>query len=318
MKSSIVLSVHNKAHYLDVFLDQLRRSARDAELVAVDDGSTDGTQAILGCYADRLIVTDDIWEVRANNAGIAATTGDWVAIVQDDDFILAADWLDVCVDFMESNGIDILSGRGVGQIGVRCVGSENPPQSSWQIPNKIEALDNIPDPPVIDGGHYVYLHTIAKRFRLPSDNRFESMVTLCPMVIRSPLILSRRALNMVGLFDEGFAPLLYDDLDYCMRANAHGLKVAFTSIPHFSRFAGGSKVLYTDPNKKRLFQEVERRNRHKLLARHKHHFVKPQGISVQNVGILRFDLLPPRFSSCAGFADAYFSAQSWNPLFKAP
>lgn len=123
---------------------------------------------------------------------------------------------------------------------------------------------------------------------------------------------------MVGIFDEGFAPLLYDDLDYCMRANAHGLKVAFTSIPHFSRFAGGSKALYTDPNKKRLFQEVEGRNRHKLLARHKHHFVKPQEISVQNVGILRFDLLPPRFSSCNGFADAYFSAQSWNPLFKAP
>lgn len=314
MKSSIVLSVHNKAHYLDVFLDQLRRSAPTAELVAVDDGSTDGTQSILERYADKLIVTDDIWEVLANNAGIAAATGDWVAIVQDDDFILAADWLDVCIDFMESNGIDILSGRGTGQIGVRCVRSENPPQGSWQVPNEIETLDNIPDPPVIDGDHYVYLHTIAKRFRLPSGNRLNSMVTLCPMVIRSPLILSRRALDVIGLLDEGFAPLLYDDLDYCMRATAHGLKVAFTSVPHFSRFGGGSKDLYADPNKKRLFQEVERRNRHKLLARHKHLFLKPQELSVQNVGALEFDLLPPRFSSSTGFADAYFSAQSWTPL----
>jgi len=311
MKASIVISVHNKAHYLHVFMDQLRRSAPSVELVAIDDGSSDNSRVILEQYANKLFITNDIWEVRANNVGVAAAKGDWIAIVQDDDFLLAANWLDTCIHFMESNGIDILSGRGTGQIGVRCPQSEEPPQESWLVPNKVEALDNIPDPPVVDGDHYIYLHTVAKRFHLPSGPRFQSMVTFCPMVIRSPLIISRKALKLIGLFDESFAPLLYDDLDYCMRACISGLKVAFTSIPHLSRFGGGSKSLYDDPDKRRMFEEVERRNRHKVLARYRQYFVNPQEIFIRNAGLIEFDLLAPRFATCGGFSDAYLAAQAW-------
>jgi len=313
MKLSIVLSVHNKAHYLDVFLDQLRRSAPEAELVLVDDGSTDGTRAILERHADRLIVTDDVWEVRANNAGLAAATGDYVAIVQDDDFILAADWLAVCAAFMHTHGIAILSGRGTGQIGIRCPQQEALPHRTWHTANGIEIFENAPDPYTIDGDHYVYLHSLVKRFRLPPGPRMETLVTLCPMVIRSPWILSRRVLDTVGGLDETFAPLLYDDLDYCMRAGERGFTVAFTSVPQVCRFGGGSLGLYAEPDKRRFFEDAGRRNLRTLLSRHRHRFIGLREMTVRNIGNLQFDLLSPRFADCAGFADAIPAVAAWRP-----
>lgn len=116
MKLSIVMSVHNKAHYMDAFVSLTRRNAPGVELVLVDDGSTDGTGDILKRHADVFIRTEDIWEVKANNAGLRAATGDVVAIIQDDDLILADDGLLGCADFMQTHGIHILGGRGIGRL----------------------------------------------------------------------------------------------------------------------------------------------------------------------------------------------------------
>jgi len=61
-----------------------------AEIVVVDDGSTDGTAALARSLGGiRLIEQDRRGPGAARNAGVAAATGDWVALLDADDLWLA-------------------------------------------------------------------------------------------------------------------------------------------------------------------------------------------------------------------------------------
>lgn len=321
MRFSIVLSAHNKAHYLDVLLHQLRRSAPGAELVLVDDGSTDGTRAVMERHADHLLVTDDVWEVRANNAGLAVAGGDYVAIVQDDDLILAANWLAGCASFMDALGIHVLGGRGTGGYGVRCRPDEVPAVRQWAsagVPP--ERLVNAIDGPVVDGDTRLYLLNLTKTFVGDVGRTLRTHVTTCHMAVRSPWILSRRALDRIGSLDEDYAPLMFDDMDYCMRARAAGLTVAFTMIPQFGRFGGGSAHLYDGDGvggdgRRRFFTDAARRNFARLLDRHRHAFEPPDGVQAVNLATVDFPLLPPAFVTgpVDRLQDLLACAAAWRP-----
>lgn len=320
MRLSIVLSAHNKAHYLDVLLRQLRRSAPGAELILVDDGSTDGTRAIMERHADRLLVTGDVWEVRANNAGLAVAGGDYVAVVQDDDLILAANWLAGCASFMGALGIDVLGGRGTGGYGVRCRPDEVPAAKRWEAAGAPpERLVNVVDGPVADGDQRLFLLNLTKIFKGDVGRTLHTHVTTCDMAVRSPWILSRRALDRLGLLDEAYAPLMYDDMDYGMRARAAGLTVAFTMIPQFGRFGGGSAHLYGEGDvsdrRRGFFAEATRRNFARLLGRHGHAFQAPDRVAAVNLATVAFPVLVPDFvpEPVDRLRDLLARAAAWRP-----
>lgn len=52
---SVVIPAYNEAAYIGDTLTAVRRSLRDAEVIVVDDGSTDQTAAVAEPWADRLI-----------------------------------------------------------------------------------------------------------------------------------------------------------------------------------------------------------------------------------------------------------------------
>ncbi len=88
---SVVVPVYNVARYLPECLDSLlAQTLRDLEIVAVDDGSTDESPAILARYAAkdgrvRVVTQKNGGYGRAMNAGIAAATGEYVGILEADD-----------------------------------------------------------------------------------------------------------------------------------------------------------------------------------------------------------------------------------------
>ena len=89
---SIVLPVHDAARHLPEALAGLRGLVwDDLELVAVDDGSTDGSAAILAAEAGawggrmRILTQANRGAGAARNAGIAAATGDFVLLADADD-----------------------------------------------------------------------------------------------------------------------------------------------------------------------------------------------------------------------------------------
>lgn len=88
---SVVIPSYNAGALLGEALDSVLSQSRPAhEIIVVDDGSTDNTAAIVREYGDavRYIWQQNQGQAAARNTGIAAATGDWVALLDSDDVFL--------------------------------------------------------------------------------------------------------------------------------------------------------------------------------------------------------------------------------------
>lgn len=89
-KVTVLIPVYNRARYLADAMDSvLAQSFQDFELLLVDDGSTDGSQAIVNGYTDarvRLLQNpDNVGIAATRNRGIEAASGDYLAFLDSDD-----------------------------------------------------------------------------------------------------------------------------------------------------------------------------------------------------------------------------------------
>lgn len=94
-KVSIIMPSLNVVDYIDeCILSALRQTLRDIEIICVDAGSTDGTWEKLVSYSERykdkitLVHTDIKSYGYQVNIGIRRATGDYVAILETDDYIV--------------------------------------------------------------------------------------------------------------------------------------------------------------------------------------------------------------------------------------
>ena len=95
-KVSIILPVYNVEKYLGACLDSLlAQTLEDIEIVAVNDGSTDGSLQILQAYQtlhpEKLFIysTENHGVSRARNYGFAHSHGEYVWFVDSDDYVEA-------------------------------------------------------------------------------------------------------------------------------------------------------------------------------------------------------------------------------------
>lgn len=92
-KVSIIVPVYNTEAYLPACVESLRNQTHEAlELLFVDDGSTDGSGALLDAYAKedariRVLHKTNGGVSAARNDGIDAATGNYIGFVDSDDFI---------------------------------------------------------------------------------------------------------------------------------------------------------------------------------------------------------------------------------------
>lgn len=88
---SIVIPAHNTEGYVGECIESaLAQTWQDIEVVAVDDGSTDGTPGVLAGYSDRVKIVRSA-ECRglpaARNRGVEASTGAWIKFLDSDDVL---------------------------------------------------------------------------------------------------------------------------------------------------------------------------------------------------------------------------------------
>ena len=92
-KVSIILPIYNVSEYLHECLDSVvRQTLKDIEIICVNDGSTDDSLDIINEYAakdDRIVVITgpNGGYGKAMNKGLDAATGEYVGIVEPDDYV---------------------------------------------------------------------------------------------------------------------------------------------------------------------------------------------------------------------------------------
>ena len=134
IKVSVVIPVYNTRPYLAECLDSVLGQdlpPAEFEVIAVDDGSTDGSGELLDHYAERhqnlrvIHQENSGWPGRPRNVGAAASRGTYVFFADSDD-CLAPDALRRMYDFAVQHGSDVVVPRVVP-----LDGSRPPNQAVW-------------------------------------------------------------------------------------------------------------------------------------------------------------------------------------------
>jgi glycosyltransferase EpsH len=111
-KISVIIPVYNAEKYLSAALDSvLLGSFSDFEIIAVNDGSCDGSLAILNAYRERdarvrVIDKHNTGVSDTRNVAIAAAEGEYLAFLDSDD-VYATEYLERMYDAVSESGADI-------------------------------------------------------------------------------------------------------------------------------------------------------------------------------------------------------------------
>lgn len=177
---SVIIPTYNRAWILPEAVDSVLAQDYPAfELIVVDDGSSDDTVDVLAAYRDRLtlIRRQNRGVSAARNTGIRAASGPLIAFLDSDDF-----WLP-------------------GKLAEQVAFLQRHPRSMICQTEEIWIRNGIRVNP-------------GKRHRKPRGDIFERSLELC-LVSPSAVMLRRRLLDQVGLFDESLPAC--EDYDLWLR-----------------------------------------------------------------------------------------------------
>jgi cellulose synthase/poly-beta-1,6-N-acetylglucosamine synthase-like glycosyltransferase len=182
------------ARNLKAIIEEIRRSVCRAEVIVVNNASTDGTRAVAASFPEVIVVDEPVKGlVQARKAGFERATGSLIANV-DADTIVTQGWLDrVLGEFQRHPGLVALSG----------------PYIYYDVPKRTRAA--------VRAFYWMgYGFYVLNRFVL----RVGSMLQGGNFVVR------RSALEAIGGFNSEFS-FYGEDTDLARRLNAVG-QVKFT------------------------------------------------------------------------------------------
>ena len=102
---SVIVPVYNVEEYIEECLDSIKNQIfTDFEVILVNDGSTDNSQAICEIYCDQdsrfhLINQENQGQSIARNRGVAESKGKFIVFIDSDD-IVRVDLLDQLINYM--------------------------------------------------------------------------------------------------------------------------------------------------------------------------------------------------------------------------
>ena len=93
IKISIIIPVYNSEKYLEKCLDSLvYQTLKDIEIIVVNDGSTDSSEAIIKNYMKKdkrikLLNKSNGGQASARNLGLTKATGEYIMFIDSDDYV---------------------------------------------------------------------------------------------------------------------------------------------------------------------------------------------------------------------------------------
>ena len=238
-KDSVILTVHNKEWLIEKTINCIfEKTNTNCELIVVFDGCTDKSEEKSNLllknpppnFSVKTIYTPDVFETKANNAGMKEATGDYIIIVQDDMLITENDW-------------------------------------NLRLRKPVEAFDDVFAVTARTAHNWVYnpnnLHEHIEEHldwcwcdilnhtdHAQSSNTDRETFAIRDSVNRGPLLLKHEIVEKLNYLDEAFSPQDMDDHDLCYRAYKElGMKCGFYSIGCYSEDSWGGTRISGQPAK---------------------------------------------------------------------
>jgi GT2 family glycosyltransferase len=207
---SLIILHHNKAAYSRACLESvLCTAARPLQVINVDNGSTDGTNALLdewevradaaGIEVMRMSYGLNIGAVRGRNVALKMAEGDYIGFLDNDTVVAQPNWLDLLRASLSRHP--------------RC-GIVAPRLLFPWAPHLVECCGCAVTP----AGRIIYLERGAPSGTAPAEREVQCAIS-------AAWLMPRALVDSVGGLDEAFSPVQYDDLDFCYRARAAGWSV---------------------------------------------------------------------------------------------
>ena len=211
---SVVILHHNKADYSRACLASLlQSSARPLQIINVDNGSNDETSALLeawetsararGIEVQTLRFETNIGAIKGRNAALDAATGSHLAFLDNDTIIAQTNWLQELASALDARA----------EIGIVAPKLLFP----W-APFLVECCGCAVSP----SGRIEYLARGAARDAARHETEPARPVQCA---ISAAWLMKRALIEQIGVLDEAFSPVQYEDLDFCYRARAANWQV---------------------------------------------------------------------------------------------
>jgi glycosyltransferase involved in cell wall biosynthesis len=261
--NTIILTVHNKQNTISHILEGILKysSNQTIELIVIADGCTDNSLQEIEQFLKnnsptlkvQIVLTEDIWETRANNVGLKIANTEFVTIIQDDMLILDHNWDQKLLNVFKRYDVFGVSGRACHNFSLK---------------------DGIFSPIDLYGREFPFgsqslfgriCARLMAKYRFHLLYKYFSPIGFALTVNRGPLMMRRELLQKLDFLDEAFAPFELDDVDLCCRAYKK-FNLRSASCPIYYKELSGSKA--TNAHSQTISRSSIEKNTKLLLERH--------------------------------------------------
>jgi GT2 family glycosyltransferase len=243
------MPVRNRVHLLRRVLDRLAENTpkEGVELVIVDDGSTDGSPALLRQWEasrrlpeTKLILKEHGGAIDSLNTALQSASGEFCVQLDDDVTLETPGWTDRMLELMrtdDSVGVVtakvVFDGGRLHACGVNVIGA-----NGWH------ERGTHPAEPI---GKRQWLNRVRDRSREGEGGDIERLPAEVDAGIGCCMMYRREDALAVGGYDPEYSPVWFDDVDLCLKLRVHGRKAFYLPdvrvIHHFQTRRAPERVL---------------------------------------------------------------------------
>ena len=226
---SLLLPNHNNERILRTVLDRLAVNTThpDTEVVIVDDGSTDGSRAILRAWRDsgafrgdvQLIEQPNGGAIDALNAALNAATGEVCVQIDSDASVETHGWIEKMLSLL-------LSDDRVGVVAAKVVMDAGYLHACGVDVTGPAGLHDRPTTILEPVGRRIWHHRV-DRFREGEGGAQEHEVAEVDSGMGCCMMYRRADALAAGGYDRGWSPVWFDDIDLCLGIRRLGRKAFY-------------------------------------------------------------------------------------------
>ncbi len=196
----------------------LNTSNNQCRVVVMDNASTDGSAEMVQQIFPQVILIKNLANLgfsKANNQGIRyalQNAAKYVLLLNNDIEITDKLWLEELTAVLDSDS-------KIGIVGCKLL---------------------FPNGNLQHAGGKITLRVPYHRGECEKDTGQYDRVELVDYVTGAAMMLKAEVIRKIGLLDEGFSPLYYEDTDWCVRARLSGYNIAYTPKPTLIHYCGAS------------------------------------------------------------------------------